>query len=158
MSSFPPLLPFPSPLLSSPSPAIITLDIISNEPNVSDVALGTITAGLNSILWVGLVCFPFVQVRLANYYQYNATLNALLSPLLYPLPFPSHLPTHIQAARVTDTCEKLKATGPEIRARPLQYINTPQIELDSYITFLRAVRLRVSVSDVVGSLMVKGTY
>jgi len=93
--------------------ALITLDMISNEPNVPNIALGTVTAGLNSILWVGLVCFPFVQ-----------------------------------AARVTDTCEKLKATGPEIRARPLQYINTPQIELDSYITFLRAVRLRATMFGI----------
>ena len=48
-------------LLSSP-PALITLDEISRTPNLPEPVLGTVTAGLNSILWVGLVSFPFVQV------------------------------------------------------------------------------------------------
>ncbi len=49
----------------------------------------------------------------------------------------------LQAARVTDAADKLKDTGPLLRARPLQYMNTPQLELDSYITLTQAVRLRV---------------
>ena len=48
-----------------------------------------------------------------------------------------------QAARVTNAAERLKDTGPEIRARPLQYMNTPQLELDSYIQLTQAARLRV---------------
>lgn len=101
-------LPFPSPLLSSSpsppsSPALITLDIISNQQNVPDVALGTVTAGLNSILWVGLVCFPFVQVRLTSCDQHNATLNILLSLSFSPSPSPlPHPPTRSHAGSQSD--------------------------------------------------------
>ena len=45
---------------------------------------------------------------------------------------------------MTNACNKLIATGPEVRARPLQYVNAPQIELDSYVTLTQAVRMRVS--------------
>ena len=48
-----------------------------------------------------------------------------------------------QAARVTSACLKLRNTGPVIRSRPLQYINTPQLELDSYISFSNAITLQV---------------
>ena len=51
----------------------------------------------------------------------------------------------MQAARVTNACNKLIATGPEIRARPLQYVNMSQIDLDSYVTLTQAVRMRVGV-------------
>ena len=44
---------------------------------------------------------------------------------------------------MTNACNKLVLTGPEVRARPLQYTNTPQIELDSYVTLTQAVRMRV---------------
>ena len=44
------------------APALITLDKISRTPNLPEPVLGTVTAGLNSILWVGLVSFPFIQV------------------------------------------------------------------------------------------------
>ena len=44
---------------------------------------------------------------------------------------------------MTHAAEKLKETGPEIRARPLQYISTSQLELDSYLQLTQAVRLRV---------------
>ena len=52
-----------------------------------------------------------------------------------------------QAARVTAACGSLKNTGPVIRSRPLQYINTPQLELDSYLSFSNAITLRVSVGE-----------
>ena len=54
-----------------------------------------------------------------------------------------HVRTHVQAARVTNACNKLIATGPEVRARPLQYVSTSQIELDSYVNLTQAVRMRV---------------
>ena len=49
----------------------------------------------------------------------------------------------LQAARVTDAAQKLKATGPEIRSRPMQYVSTSQLELDSYLQLTQAVKLRV---------------
>ena len=56
------------------------------------------------------------------------------------------MPIIIQAARVTNACNSLIATGPEIRARPLQYVNTSQIDLDSYVTLTQSVRMRVGVA------------
>ena len=44
---------------------------------------------------------------------------------------------------MTDACDKLKQTGPEIRSRPLQYVQMAQIDLDSYIHLTQAVRMRV---------------
>ena len=44
---------------------------------------------------------------------------------------------------MTDECGKLKETGTFIRTRPYQYSKTPQLELDSYVTFTQAVKLRV---------------
>ena len=41
-------------------------------------------------------------------------------------------------------CMTLKATGPEIRARPLQYSESPQLELDSLVVLTNAINLRVS--------------
>ena len=45
---------------------------------------------------------------------------------------------------MTHAAELLKETGPAIRARPMQYIDTSQLELDSYLQLTQAVRLRVS--------------
>ena len=56
-----------------------------------------------------------------------------------------HTHTHTQAARVTYMCERLKDSGPEIRARPLQYRHTPQLDLDSVVSFLGAVDIKVCV-------------
>ena len=75
-----------------------------------------------------------------------------LSSLLPSLPSPSPLPlSPSQAARVTYECNKLKESGPFIRTRPFQYSNTPQLDLDSFVTFTQAVKLRVRgvVYDVV---------
>lgn len=96
--------------------AIINLNNISiRSPGISlaDDALATTAAGLNVILWIGLVIFPFIQ-----------------------------------AARVTNACNKLIATGPEIRARPLQYVNMSQIDLDSYVTLTQAVRMRATMFGI----------
>ena len=56
----------------------------------------------------------------------------------------THIRTHTQAARVTSEAQKLISTGPQIRSRPLQYVKSPQIELDSFVGLTQAVRLRVS--------------
>ena len=56
-----------------------------------------------------------------------------------------HTHTHTQAARVTYMCERLKDSGPEIRARPLQYRHTPQLDLDSVVSFLGAVDIKVCI-------------
>ena len=69
-----------------------------------------------------------------NNMKYKIVLKGIYE-VCWPLP--------LQAARVTDACDKLKQTGPEIRARPWQYTNTPQLDLDSYIQLTQAVRMRV---------------
>ena len=47
------------------SAAIIGLNNISERgpESVADEKIATVAAGLNVILWVGLVIFPFIQVR-----------------------------------------------------------------------------------------------
>ena len=46
----------------SPS-ALITLDEISTiNAAYFNHTLATVAAGLNVVLWIGLVCFPFIQV------------------------------------------------------------------------------------------------
>ena len=54
--------------LLSPRAAIITLDEISminsQFGEYFNENLATFAAGLNVLLWMGLVCFPFVQVFL----------------------------------------------------------------------------------------------
>ena len=49
----------------APSLAIVTLDKISTfNMDYFDKNLATVAAGLNVLLWMGLVCFPFIQVSL----------------------------------------------------------------------------------------------
>ena len=50
----------------------------------------------------------------------------------------------VQASRVTGACNKLLAAGPIIRGRPLQYVDSPQLELDSFSIFTVAITMRVS--------------
>ena len=54
-----------------------------------------------------------------------------------------HVYLRLQAARVTHACDALKDTGPEIRARPMQYRQTPQLDLDSLVNFISSLELRV---------------
>ena len=96
------------------------------------MGVATVAAGLNAILWIALVIFPFIQVP------------DISIPIIRFQMSHSHSTFRSQAARVTNACNKLISTGPEVRARPLQYTNTPQIELDSYVTLTQAVRMRVS--------------
>lgn len=70
-----------------------------------------------------------------------ATLTAVLWSLLVIFPF-------IQASRVTGACNKLLATGPIIRGRPLQYVDTPQLELDSFSVFSVAITMRAEIFGV----------
>ena len=52
----------------------------------------------------------------------------------------------IQAARVTYWCDKLKDLGPEIRGRVhAAYAEAPLLDLDSVLSFLHHIKLRVSV-------------
>ncbi len=43
--------------------AIVSLDGISDR-DIENKELATVTAGLNVLLWAGLVSFPFIQVSL----------------------------------------------------------------------------------------------
>jgi hypothetical protein len=54
---------------------------------------------------------------------------------------------------VTDACGKLKETGTLIRTRPLQYSHTPQLDLDSYVSFTQAVKLRVSRTIIIAQMV-----
>ena len=59
------LSPFLSPPPLSLSVAIINLNDISERSQkiaVSDERIATVAAGLNAILWIALVIFPFIQV------------------------------------------------------------------------------------------------
>ena len=51
----------------------------------------------------------------------------------------------IQASRVTNACQQLQKCGPFIRARPFQYAASPQVDLDSFVLFSHASKLRVMV-------------
>ena len=53
--------------------------------------------------------------------------------------------THTQAARVTHAAELLKDVGPEVRARPYVYEMTPLLDLDSILSYLQTVKIRVGV-------------
>lgn len=80
-------------------------------------------------------------------------LRVLIS-LVTPHP---HIHTLTQAARVTHACELLKDVGPEVRARPYQYQNTPQLDLDSLVSYLYSVDLRVRVTTSLRTISELGT-
>ena len=49
-------------LIISHTTALITLNDISAQP-LHLKSLATVTAGLNVVLWIALISFPFIQVR-----------------------------------------------------------------------------------------------
>ena len=61
-----------------------------------------------------------------------------------PLPLPSPLILLPQAARVTRACTRMKKVPLEIRSRPYNYTDTPQLDLDSVVTFSAALNMSVS--------------
>ena len=46
---------------------------------------------------------------------------------------------------MTHACEVLKDAGPEIRARPMQYRDTSQLDLDSLVTFIGSLDIKVLI-------------
>jgi len=66
------------------------------------------------------------------------TLPLSLSLCSYPSTFFT-----FEAARVSHQCDKLKQTGFYLRTRPYQYSKTSLLELDSYLAFTQAAKLRV---------------
>ena len=77
----------------------------------------------------------------------NSHLKCYFVSLSFTLPpslctSPSTLFT-FQAARVSHQCDKLKETGFYLRTRPYQYSKTSLLELDSYLAFTQAAKLRV---------------
>ncbi|XP_065917761.1 uncharacterized protein [Dysidea avara] len=70
-----------------------------------------------------------------------ATITAVLWSLLVVFPF-------IQAARVTAACNGLLASGPIIRGRPLQYMGSPQLELDSFSIFTLSITMRAEIFGI----------
>ena len=53
---------------------MISLNGISDQKDMREgltkVELSTVAAAFNVILWIGLVAFPFIQVRLYTYLQH----------------------------------------------------------------------------------------
>ena len=102
--------------------------------------------------------------RLLTYIMHPFCFTSLsLSPCLPPFPPPPPPPPlslslslslflspssstffTFQAARVSHQCGKLKQIGFYIRSRPYQYNKTSLLELDSYLAFTQAAKLRVS--------------
>ena len=46
---------------------------------------------------------------------------------------------------MSDACKKLLASGPEVRGRPQSYVQSHQLDLDSYVNVVQAIKLRVSL-------------
>ena len=51
---------------------------------------------------------------------------------------------------MTHAGETLKDAGPEVRARPMQYHDTAQVDLDSLVNFIHSLELRVCDDVLVG--------
>lgn len=61
---------------------------------------------------------------------------------------PSPSLSKLQAARVSNACKRLIASGPEVRGRPQSYNQSAQLDLDSYVNLVQAIKLRVSILHV----------
>lgn len=100
------------------------------------------SAGITAIINLEKISqSPVAQFNNTALATVTAGFNVILWVGLVSFPF-------IQAARVTDSCLKLKAMGPELRARPQLYASCPQLELDSYVNLTRAVRLRATMFGI----------
>ena len=125
-----------------------------------------VSSVFNMLLWSLLVLFPFVQVLYAcavctlyvwSPCLYNITVyihffsldNAVLLCCIY-----SSL-CHHQAARVSSYCSKLLKTAPTIRARSLLYQESTTAELDSFIMYASAIKMRVSIRDILAAVSVR---
>ena len=51
----------------------------------------------------------------------------------------------IQAARLDSACTSLKKLGHSVRARPLSYMGTTFLHLDSFLSYVSSVRLKVKL-------------
>ncbi|KAL5500494.1 hypothetical protein EMCRGX_G012066 [Ephydatia muelleri] len=54
----------------------------------------------------------------------------------------------VQASRVTDACKGLQSCGPHVRARPFQYTTAPQPDLDSFVLYSHASKLRAKLFGI----------
>ena len=88
-------------------------------------ALSLTVASLNALLWIAMVVFAFVQVH-------------------HVIAYVSQLQAVLQASRVTGAGLGLKKSGVHIRSRPLQYSSSLQSDLDSFVLYTHAAKLRVS--------------
>lgn len=69
------------------------------------------------------------------------TFNTILWLLLVAFPF-------VQAARVTNACNEVLATGPLLRRRPFLYQESSQVDLDSYCQFTNSIILRAEMLGI----------
>ena len=95
-------------------------------------SLSLVVASLNALLWIIMIIFAFVQVLLCTH-----TCTLLKKKEACNFYF-------IQASRVTGAGLQLRNSGVHIRSRPFQYTNTPQSELDSFVLYMHALKLKVS--------------
>lgn len=74
--------------------------------------------------------------------HFSVILLLIISLLLFP-----------QAARVTRSCMRLKKAASEVRARPYSYNDTPQLDLDSLVTFTSSLNMSVSHTTPLNELI-----
>ena len=103
-----------------------------------DLSLVMVTGFLASLQWFFMFALPMVQVMVTISLKRNCTVilcrdSAIDISILMLM----------QAARVTRAGRWLVRTGLEIRSRPYNYKDTPQLELDSFITYSSTIDFSV---------------
>ena len=114
-------------------PALQQLDQLTNGKALPPhgVVLSLVVASLNALLWVAMIVFAFVQVWCCIISHACTAIRRA-----FPRCF-------LQASRVTGAGLGLKRSGVIIRSRPLQYLTFQQSDLDSFVLYTQAVKLRV---------------
>ena len=99
----------------------------------------------NTLLWSLLVLFPFVQVHRCMCVCACTCVNLYTILCVYSC-YSYIIMCRHQAARVTSHCSKLLKSAPTIRARSLLYQESTTAELDSFIVYTSAIKMRVSIT------------
>ena len=118
------------------SPALQQLDQLTNDKALPPhgVVLSLVVASLNALLWVAMIVFAFVQVWCCIIGHACTGRRAIRRAFAR---------CFLQASRVTGAGLGLKRSGVIIRSRPLQYLTFQQSDLDSFVLYTQAVKLRV---------------
>ena len=109
--------------------ALYGIQVLNNDHD--QLILLATTGFFSSIQWTVWLFIPLIQViQYAVYFYYISV--SILTTLSY-----------FKAARVSHFGSQIKETALEIRARPFQYQDTPQLHLDSFVTYCSNVELKV---------------